>query len=331
MAENTNTLPEMSAERLTSQLNDLPAIIGRLGLSVANAQRALNADYTESLKELAAVIGGLLPKGTSEDKKKVLTPLLLQLAPCRYQFTETTIDFSADLSESLKVGVSGSLGAGFGAVVINAGASVGYGRDYRAAARIKTILSAIPADKEMAKELIDRADAFAKSGVALPPLSGASKTIQSNLSDIQQLTGDSTPKLTPLQQVKRSAFEAGQFKESADASKNTATTESADAKTAATDVAKKDLVAAKAHVRLAKAAAADAENFAKAAKVAADAAKAAKDLVATSDTAAANTAVGEATTAATAAAEAAATAATKALSTPPDRPSSTLPKPVLRQ
>lgn len=95
-------IPSMSADRLTSQLYHLPAIIGRLGLSVANAQRALNADYTENVKELAGVIGTIVPAATPESRVAI-EALLKQLAPSRYQFTETTLDFSADLSESLDV------------------------------------------------------------------------------------------------------------------------------------------------------------------------------------------------------------------------------------
>ena len=121
----TNNLPEipqMSADRLTSQLYHLPAIIGRLGLSVANAQSALNADYTENVKELISIVKEIIPK-TKPEARTEMESLIKQLAPSRYQFTETTLDFSADLSEAVDVAGSIGLGAGFGAVVINAGVS----------------------------------------------------------------------------------------------------------------------------------------------------------------------------------------------------------------
>ena len=126
---NLPEIPEMSADRLTSQLYHLPAIIGRLGLSVANAQSALNADYTENVKELISIVKEIIPK-TKPEARAEIESLIKQLAPSRYQFTETTLDFSADLSEAVDVAGSIGLGAGFGAVVINAGVSVGFARDY---------------------------------------------------------------------------------------------------------------------------------------------------------------------------------------------------------
>ena len=215
---NLPEIPEMSADRLTSQLYHLPAIIGRLGLSVANAQSALNADYTENVKELISIVKEIIPK-TKPEARAEIESLIKQLAPSRYQFTETTLDFSADLSEAVDVAGSIGLGAGFGAVVINAGISVGFARDYRAAARIKTILSAIPADQSITQSLFERADKLIDSGVTLPARSEVSTAINNNLRDILEMTGgEKVPRLTselplsPLQRAVRAAEESEQYR-----------------------------------------------------------------------------------------------------------------------
>ena len=234
-SNNLPEIPEMSADRLTSQLYHLPAIIGRLGLSVANAQSALNANYTENVKEMIAIVKDLIPK-TKPEARTEIESLIKQLAPSRYQFTETTLDFSADLSEAVDVAGSIALGAGFGAVVINAGVSVGFSRDYRAAARIKTILNAIPADQSITQSLIERADKLIESGVILPARSEVSTAINNNLRDILEMTGGKkVPRLatelplSPLQRAMRAADESEQyrlaakhFKESAEAAAQSA-------------------------------------------------------------------------------------------------------------
>lgn len=211
-------IPDMSADRLTSQLYHLPAIIGRLGLSVANAQSALNADYTENVKQLIAAIKDLVPAAegdTSGNARTAIDGLLKQLAPSRYQFTETTLDFSADLAESLDVAGSIGLGAGFGAVVINAGVSLGYGRDYRAAARVTTTLHAIPADNTLTDKFLGQADKRRADGVTLPPRTQVDTAVNNNLRDIVAMSGGKelpalAPQLpmSPAQQAERTADEA---------------------------------------------------------------------------------------------------------------------------
>ncbi|WP_193210707.1 hypothetical protein [Luteolibacter marinus] len=288
----------MSADRLTSQLYHLPAIIGRLGLSVANAQKALNADYTQNIKELIAVIKDLIP-ASDPDTRATVESFIRQLAPSRYQFTETTLDFSADLSESLDVAGSIGLGAGFGAVVVNAGLSVGFGRDYRAAARIKTILHAIPADEQSTAMLLSQADKLTSDGVTLPPRTEASTAVNNNLRDIVRMTGGADlPKLapetplSPLARIQRAAKDAKDFRVSAGKFKDVAEDEatSAEGKTAA---------------------ATEARNAARAARAAADSAKADLDEVEDSQSEAAKALV-EAADADAKAADEAATAAEKA-------------------
>lgn len=154
-------------DRLTSQLYYLPFIIGRMGINIAEAQTALNADYVNTLTKIMALMkdatASMAKKGNDAESKAdlaLLQSLLEDIAPSRYQFTEATLDFRADLAESVDVVSSGGLGFGLGGFVVNAGYSKSYGHDYRAAARITATLHAIPADKESRKQLLDRAKAL---------------------------------------------------------------------------------------------------------------------------------------------------------------------------
>ena len=134
------------ASRLVNDLSYLPAILGRMGLSVAEAQDELNHGYVQAVADLVKLLAAFVPKS---DIPAQLDPqiatLLLQLAPSRYQFSETTFDFSADLAESFNAGASGELRLGTKAVALNAAMAVGFGYDYRAAARITCKLHALPA------------------------------------------------------------------------------------------------------------------------------------------------------------------------------------------
>lgn len=148
-------IPEM--DRLTGQLYHLAGIIGKLGISVANGQKALNADYMHNLEKLLDMIKKLLGKDTNENQITVLKELLTQLAPSRYQFTKTTLEFSADLSERKAEELQGALGLGFGGVMISAGYARAFAYDYRAAARITTVLDALPMDEEFGQTLQENA------------------------------------------------------------------------------------------------------------------------------------------------------------------------------
>ncbi len=154
------------ASRLVNDISYLPAILGRMGLSIAEAQDELNQGYVQAVAELVKLLGGI-PKAPEKDPAdKTTTPpppidpqiatLLLQLAPSRYQFSETTFDFSADLAESFSAAASGALRLGTKAVALNAAMSVGFGYDYRAAARITCKLHALPAGKDITSELLTR-------------------------------------------------------------------------------------------------------------------------------------------------------------------------------
>ena len=145
----------MPGDRLTSQLHYLPAIIGRMGINIAEAQSALNQDFLDSLHRAVDLIGKLYgAQPGAADAEHVVT-LLREVMPSRYQFTEATIDFSADLAESLDVGAA--VGVGMPGFPVSASVSAAFGYDYRAAARITAKLHAYPADKETGTALLARA------------------------------------------------------------------------------------------------------------------------------------------------------------------------------
>jgi hypothetical protein len=164
-------VPQM--DRLTGQLYHLPTIIGRLGISIAEAQKELNADYVASVSKLMMLTQSLVGATPSPETLASAKTMLESMMPSRYQFTETTLDFSADLSESKNIGFSAAGGAGMGAIVVNAAFTMGYGYDYRAAARVTSTLHARAADPEHNKALLERAATIkgdlAKIKDALPP------------------------------------------------------------------------------------------------------------------------------------------------------------------
>lgn len=142
-------------------LSSVPSIIGALGINIAEAQKALNADYLDNLERLFALVASLLNPRTpgketielSEENRKVVTELLKQLAPSRYQFTETTLSVKLDLAQTLDA----SFTAGINATTVTAAMTVGFGYDYRAAAEVKTVLHAVDATEQTRAVLLGRA------------------------------------------------------------------------------------------------------------------------------------------------------------------------------
>jgi hypothetical protein len=153
-------------DRLTSQLNFLPGIIGQMGASIANSQKLLNADFMDNVVKLMGLIehavapaakaseatpasppatgsgtaAGSGPATAETDQRlAAIFDIVKALSPSRYQFTQTTLDFSADLAETKDVTASAGLGVGLAAVTVNAGLTLGFGYDYRSAARITTV------------------------------------------------------------------------------------------------------------------------------------------------------------------------------------------------
>ena len=177
---------EPAMDRLTSQLYHLPSIIGRLGLNIANAQRALNADYVENVKKFVVLIQKYLggEDAGAKEKAEALRSLLESLAPSRYQFTEATIDFSADLAETFDMTAAGAVGFGTQAITVNAAFSLGYGYDYRAAARITANLHAIASDPGMTKSLLKRADDIHKEKITMPKLTQIEQELWDSVGEI---------------------------------------------------------------------------------------------------------------------------------------------------
>lgn len=178
---------EPALDRLTSQLYHLPAIIGRLGLSIANTQKVLDADYVENVKKLMGLMARTLGESSDaevEQKAAAMHALLESLAPSRYQFTETTIEFSADLAETADLTLAAGVGFGAQAITVNAAFSLGYGYDYRAAARIRVNLHAQPTDPHLAKALVERAVTLQADQLDLPQLSAVEKEYWDTIADI---------------------------------------------------------------------------------------------------------------------------------------------------
>jgi len=189
-------------DRLTKQLYYIPTIIGKMGVSIAEAQKALNADYVHTVTQILRLLhvstqGDPSTKNTPAPDWTVLSDVLKQLAPPRYQFTESTLEFGADLSESLDL--AGGIGVGFGmaGITVNASFSMGYARDYRAAAKITSVLHAIPPDTTFGAKLLERAKEIESSNLPLPSNSVVEKVLWDEVAELRKtLTGKDMPAIT---------------------------------------------------------------------------------------------------------------------------------------
>jgi hypothetical protein len=131
------------ASKLINDLTKVPNIIADLGLGIANAQKQLNAGYVDSLRALVELAVKLKPDGTNADSSKFAAELLMNLAPPRYQFTETELTVQLDLAQSTDTAKEGALGVAMGAFVVNAAYSSDFSQDYRAAAECRTVIHAV--------------------------------------------------------------------------------------------------------------------------------------------------------------------------------------------
>jgi hypothetical protein len=173
-------------DRLTGQLYHLPGIIGNLGISVANAQKALNSDYIRNVQLVLDMISKMLENQSDSppESLEMVKELLKQLAPSRYQFTETTLEFYADLSERQERMLQGALGGGFAGVTISAGYARAFGYDYRAAARVRAVLHALPANDATFQTLINQAKSIKMEAADLPKRYEIEKEIFNGLAAI---------------------------------------------------------------------------------------------------------------------------------------------------
>ncbi|MCP4721338.1 MAG: hypothetical protein GY860_17935 [Desulfobacteraceae bacterium] len=171
--------------KLVKDLSTIPEIIGALGLSIAEAQKAFNLDYMENIERLIGIAkqlqsGPEIPADLNDEAqievieqnfqefKAYILDLLKTLAPPRYQYTETTLSVKLDLAQTMSTSVSGGFSIGYGGIALNAAMTMGYGYDYRAAAEVKTIIHAEPADKTTFKALLGQADKFSNKALDLP-------------------------------------------------------------------------------------------------------------------------------------------------------------------
>ncbi len=201
------------ASVLVKDLANVPSIVGALGLSIAEAQKAFNLDYLESLERLLAMTKSLLgeKKQGAGDTTADLAPaerekleafrqlvfeMIKSCAPSRYQFTETTLKVRMDLAQSLDVGANVGFGLALGAVAVNAGLSIGFGYDYRAAAECHTVIHAIPADSTAMQTLLSRAKELNDKALELPERSTVdSKVLEQAATIFEKLVGAAPAKV----------------------------------------------------------------------------------------------------------------------------------------
>jgi hypothetical protein len=172
---------------LIDSLAAVPGIIADLGLSIAEAQKALNLEYLNALERvfvIAQAINAKPPAKTGAPQDKVpegtaaaMQAVLEAFTPTRYQFTETSLAVRLDLARSLRAGATVGGGAALGAVLVNAALTVGYGYDFRGAAEVRTVLHAAPPGADLNK-LIERAAKLGENDSILPTIDSTSITKQ---------------------------------------------------------------------------------------------------------------------------------------------------------
>ncbi len=187
--------------KLINDLKSVPDIVAGLGLGIADAQKALNLGYLESLRTLVGLAQQLMGRqdaGAADgdalaQARTILEQTLGQLAPPRYQFTETTLTVRLDLSQTMSGAAQAGLG-GVGAVVVSASLAAAFGMDYRGAAELRTVLHAIPAGASVFKDLLGRVEQLDAKQASLPPRSTLDQKIIDVAGDLsRRLTGSAPP------------------------------------------------------------------------------------------------------------------------------------------
>ncbi len=194
--------------KIIEDLTHIPNIIAGLGWSTAQAQRAFDLDYLQSIERILVMAQSLLggkksvPAGAGsvaqnveleeaerkqmEQFQSFFKELILAVAPSRYQFTETTLSVKLDLAQHLDVSAGGGLSAGISGVALNAALSIGYGTDYRGAAECRTVLQAVPSDQATLRLLLDRAKELSSKDLVLPERSKADSEVLAQSGRIYQ-------------------------------------------------------------------------------------------------------------------------------------------------
>lgn len=177
----------MSADRLTSQLVEVADVIGDLGRNIAAAQKLMNKDYVENVKALMQVAAETIgDEASGEARAQFMMELLKSIVPSRYRYTETTIDFSADLAESKQRSTMIGGGATFKMLQVNAAMTMGYGHEYRASARITATIHAYT-DPHFADQLLARAADVRSDVSQLPQPTALDQEIRESTAEIWQL------------------------------------------------------------------------------------------------------------------------------------------------
>jgi hypothetical protein len=170
----------MSTSDLIDDVGALPAIIGDMGLAIAQAQTLLDSNYLHGLERVAALAKSLLgDAGTSDQAaaaRETAAAMLRALAPARYRYTETTLSVRLDMARSVQAAGSVGVGASFGAVVVNASLMLGFAYDYRGAAEIRTVIHADTSGEAFDK-LLARAAALNDKALELPPQSKVDQAV----------------------------------------------------------------------------------------------------------------------------------------------------------
>jgi hypothetical protein len=163
-----------------NNLQTLPKLISDLALSVAEAQRRMDVNYMTDLtaflkiaSSMYATQAGTAGAGTAGGSGGTSAPtdqvigLFKTMMPSRYQFTETVVEVRADLQMTTGSEFKGSLGINVPtAVTVNASYTKRTATDYQAAALIRTVLTAVPADPGVMQSLLTAAQQA--PGAALP-------------------------------------------------------------------------------------------------------------------------------------------------------------------
>ena len=179
----------MSADRQVSQLIEVADVVGDLGRNIAAAQKLLNKDYVESLQAMMRTAADHLDQGsTGEERAAALMSLLRALAPSRYQYTETTVEFAADLAETKQRSSMIGGGVTFKMLQVNAAMSMGYGEVYRSAARITATIHAVP-DAQLTATLLDRAITIEAEAPQLPIGTSVDQDIYDNVREVWTALG----------------------------------------------------------------------------------------------------------------------------------------------
>ena len=146
-------------DQFYGSLQTLPGLISELALSIADAQTRLDRNYIDSLAAFSRIVAKTV-KASKKLKVDDYKTLFETVTPSRYQFSETVVEVRADLqmasAKSLSVDASVGINAGVFAVAVNASYTKRNSYDYRAAALIRTVLNAIPADANQLQTLLAR-------------------------------------------------------------------------------------------------------------------------------------------------------------------------------